>query len=120
MRLRGSRGCLGEGLLRPDNQGPKRLRLARREIREHLAVDLDAGALDAVHELRIGQVQAELAHAGIDALDPQSAEAALLVAPVAIGIAQALLDLLEGDPVIAGIAIAIALGELEDLLVTGV
>jgi len=38
-----------------------------------------------------------LAHAGIDALDPQAPEIALLAAPVAIGIAQPLLDLLDGD-----------------------
>jgi hypothetical protein len=36
-----------------------------------------------------------LAHAGIDALDPQTAEIALLGAAVAIGVLQALLDLLD-------------------------
>ena len=41
-----------------------------REIGQHLAVELDAGALQAVHELRVGE--AVLAHAGIDALDPQA------------------------------------------------
>src|SRR4051812_23135618 len=82
-----SRGRLGEGLLHPGDQGPKRIRLARRHVRQHLAVELDARLLHAIHELRIGQIEPELAHAGIDALDPQGAEAALLVATVAIGIA---------------------------------
>ena len=36
-----------------------------------------------------------LAGAGVDALDPQAAERALLVAAVAIGVLQALLDLLD-------------------------
>src|SRR5690242_17648519 len=87
------------------------------EISKHLAVDVEPGALHAVHELRISE--ALLAHPGIDALDPQRAEIALLGAPVAIGIAQPLLDLLDGDAEAALGPTAIALGELQDLLVTG-
>ena len=71
----------------------ERLGLADREVGQHLAVELDARPLQPVDELRIGQ--AVLAHAGVDALDPQAAEIALLVAPVAIGVAQRLLDLLD-------------------------
>src|SRR5258708_15411001 len=61
-----------------------------------------------------------LARRGVDALDPQAAERALLVAPVAVGILQALLDLLDGDAERQTGAAAVALGELEDLLVTSV
>src|SRR4051812_11643575 len=93
-------------------------RLLAGQVREHLAVDLDAGLLDAVHELRVGETV--LTHAGIDALDPQAAEIALLGAAVAIRILQALLDLFDRDPVIGAGAADIALGHVDDFLVTGV
>src|SRR5260221_3808868 len=105
-------GCLG--LI---DQGLNRCRLAHGQIGHHLAVDFDAGLEDAVHELRIGQ--AMLARGGIDALDPKRAERALLVAPVAIGILQPLLDLFDADAERILGAAAIALGELENLLVAG-
>src|SRR5207248_8338199 len=54
-----------------------------------------------------------------DALDPSSAEIALAVAPVAISIAQRLLDLFERDPIGGAVAAAIALGQLQHLLVAG-
>src|SRR6185436_5556124 len=102
--------CLGHDRL-------KRRSIARREIGEHFAVEFDARALQAVYKLRIGQ--AAFACAGIDALDPESAEIALLGSPVAIGIAQPLLDLLDGDTEIRMRPTAIAFRELQDLLVTG-
>ena len=83
-----------------------------------LAVDLDPGLQDAVHELRVGE--AMLARRGVDALDPKTPEGALLVAPVAVGILQALLDLLDADAERRLGTTAIALGELQDLLVTSV
>src|SRR5206468_1501144 len=109
---------LGEGGLRRRDDRLEGGRLADRKVRQDLAVELDAGAFDAAHELGIGH--AVLAHAGIDAHDPQGAEAPLLVAAVAIGVLQPLLDLLDGDAVIGAGAAAITLGELEDLLVAGV
>src|SRR5690606_38495258 len=113
----GSAG-LAQGAARLFDQGPERLRLADREIRENLAVDVDPGALHAVDELRVGQ--AMLAHAGIDALNPQAAEAALAVAAVAIGVLQPLLDALDGDAEVVLGAAAIAGRHLHDLLVPGV
>src|SRR3546814_9899494 len=62
----------------------ERLRLADRQVREDLAVELDAGELQAVHEHRIGH--AVLPPAGVDALDPQRAEVALSVAAVTVGV----------------------------------
>src|SRR5262245_404916 len=115
---RAARRTLLEGGLGLFDQGLKCRRLPRREIGHHLAVDLDAGLQDAVHELRVGE--AVLARGGVDALDPQAAEGALLVAPVAIGVLQALLDLLDADAERHLGAAAIALGKLEDLLVAGV
>src|SRR5215468_11014058 len=92
-------------------------RLARSEISQHLAVDGDPGALDAVHELGIGETR--LARARVDPLDPERAEVPLLGAAITIGVAQPLLDLLQSYAEgVLGPA-AIALGKLQDLLVTG-
>src|SRR5262249_52009545 len=115
--LTGARTLL-EGGLGLFDQGLKRRRLPCREIGHDLAVDLDSGLQDAVHELRVGH--AMLAGRSIDALDPEPAECALLVAAVAIGILQALLDLLDADAERHLGAAAIAFGELQDLLVTSV
>src|SRR5579863_4482095 len=108
---------LGERRLCLSHDRLKRLRLARRQVGEHLAVELDIRALQAVDELRIGQ--AAFARAGIDALNPERAEIALLDATVAIGIAQPFLDLLDRDAEARFRTAAIALRELQYLLVTG-
>ena len=71
----------GLGLI---DQGLKRARFAHREIGQDLAVHLDAGQRDALHELGIGQPV--LTHARIDPLDPQSPEGPLADAAVAIGV----------------------------------
>src|SRR5690348_9488762 len=71
-----------------------------------------------MHELRVGKPV--LPRAGIDPLNPQRAEITLAVAPVAIGVTQRLLDLLDRDAVSSAAAPAIALGEIEDFLVAGV
>src|SRR5688572_7785073 len=107
--------CLLQSLLRLLRNGRKSRRFPDREIRQDLAVQLDPGALHAIDELRIGQ--SVLARTGIDALDPQAAEVALLGAPVAVGVLQALFDLLEGNTVVVVGPADIALGHVEDLLV---
>src|SRR5260370_6547032 len=76
-----ARPSLLEGGLGLFDQGLKRRRFPHRQIGHDLAVDLDPGLQDAVHELRVGE--AMLARRGVDALDPQAAERALLVAAVA-------------------------------------
>jgi hypothetical protein len=74
-------------------------------IREHLAIDPDAGGLQAVNELAVGQ--AILASGGTDALDPQAAILALLHAAIALCIAiRAIGGLLSG-------LVELALGEEE-------
>src|SRR5476649_2658995 len=112
------RQTLLEGGLGLVDQSLKHRRLPRGEIGHDLAVDLHACLQDAVHELRVGH--AVLADRGVDALDPQAAERALFVATIAIGILQALLDLLDADTERRLGAAAIALGEFQDLLVTSV
>ena len=71
-----SRACLGKT--------SERLRVAHGDVREHLAVDLDAGLLQAVHELAVGH--ALVPRRGVDAGDPEPAEVALAVAAVAVGV----------------------------------
>src|SRR5690606_23572696 len=95
----------------------ERVALVHREIGEHLAVELDAGALQPVHELRIGEALG--ADAGIDALDPQAAKAALLHLAVAIGILAGLLDRLAGDADRVLATAVIALRLIQNALVLG-
>ena len=54
------------------------------EIGEHLAVDLDACLMNKTHQLAVGEVF----HTGcsIDSLNPESAEVALFLLAVAVGI----------------------------------
>src|SRR5437868_5929367 len=59
------------------DESAKRIAVADRDLGEHLAVHLDAGLLQAVHQLRIAQPL--LAGGGVDADDPEAAEVALAV-----------------------------------------
>src|SRR3954447_7342898 len=56
----------------------ERLGIAHGDVGQDLAVELDAGQLQAVHERAVGEVV--LARGGVDARDPQAAEVALAVA----------------------------------------
>src|SRR5712664_1259084 len=86
-----------------------------RQVREHLAFDLDIGALQARHERAVGH--SELAHRRVDAGDPQRAERALLLPAVAVGVLPGLHHRLLGDPVDVASAAAESPGLLDDLLV---
>src|SRR5690606_19607648 len=57
--------------LRLGDQRGESLRLVDRHVGQHLAVDLDAGLVEAVDEAAVGE--AVLAHRCVDALDPQGA-----------------------------------------------
>ena len=70
------------------DQRGERCGLGDRDIGEHLAVDRDPSLAEAVDKSAVGQ--AVLAHRGVDALDPERAEVALLVLAVAIGVLPAL------------------------------
>src|SRR5581483_11466752 len=89
--------------------------VANGEVREHLAVDVDVGALEARHERAVAH--AELAHRRVDARDPQRAELPFLLPAVAVGILPGLHQGLLRDPVDVLAAAAEAFGLLEDLLV---
>src|ERR1700682_4544280 len=68
----------------------ERLRLVDGEIRQHLAVDRDAGLGQAVDKHAVGH--AERAHRGVEALNPQRTERALLALAVAEGVLPGLFD----------------------------
>src|ERR1700689_188240 len=72
-RLAGDLGETSEGVC-----------VAHGDVGEHLAVELDAGQLEAVHQLRVAH--AVDPRGGVDAGDPQAPEIALAVAPVAVGV----------------------------------
>jgi hypothetical protein len=57
---------------------------------------------------------------GVDARNPERAELALLLAPVAVGVRQAALDVLLGGLVQLAARLEAALGGLHDLLLPGV
>src|SRR5690606_16766529 len=85
---------------------------------QDLAVQLDAGLAQAVDELGVGEAFG--AGRGVDALDPQGAERALLVAAVAVGVLPGAIDrgLGGADGVLAAAVEALGLGQ--NLLVLGV
>src|SRR3954451_2913946 len=89
----------------------ERLGVAHGYVGQHLAVEFDAGQLQAVHELAVAQ--ALLAGGGVDARDPEAAEVALLVAPVAVGVLVGLEQGLLGE-LVARVSLApVALGPVQ-------
>src|SRR5215217_2700630 len=75
--------CSGSGRLPGElGKASEALRIAHGHVGEHLAVELDACLLEAVHELRV----AEALEAGrrIDAHDPEPAEVPLAGPPVGV------------------------------------
>src|ERR1700722_8561673 len=96
----------------------ERRRLVDREIRQNLAVDRDARLGETVDKDAVGH--AERTHGGIEALDPQRAEGALLALAVAERVLPGLFDggLGGADGVLA--AAVKTHGGLVDFLVLGV
>src|ERR1700722_8990332 len=96
----------------------ERRRFVDGEVRQHLAVDRDARLGEAVDKDAVGH--AERTHGGIEALDPQCAEGALLALAVAEGVLPGLVDRrLGGANGILAAAVK-TLGGLVDFLVLGV
>src|SRR5690606_11214883 len=108
-----SQRCLGLG-----DQSAERFGLGDREIAQHLTVDCNLGLDEAVNKATIGQTV--FTDGSVDTLDPQSAEIALLVTTVAIRILIGLFDGLLSNTDRRLTTAIIALGGLQDLLVTGV
>src|SRR3546814_2434457 len=90
-------------------------RVVHGDVRQHLAVEGDAGLHQAVHEAAV----ADAVGAGrrVDAGDPQRTEIALLLLAADVGVLQRLRDRLLGDAEDLATGVVIALGLLENLLV---
>ena len=85
-----------------------------RGLGEHLAVHVDTGELQTVHEG--GVVHAVGLAAGADAGDPQLAEVSLLLLAADVSVTAGLHDLLVGHLEVLGLGAPVALGETEDLI----
>ena len=86
------------------------------EVGEDLAVDLDAGLVDETHELGVAEVFE--ASGSVDTLNPESAEVALLILAVAIGVGQTLFPGVLGNGPYVAAAAEVAAGEFEDFFTT--
>src|SRR5688572_4084075 len=106
------RGQCGLRLLR---DRAERRDVVHGDVGERLAVDLDAGRLDAGDEPAVREPEA--AGSRIDALDPQRAVVALLQPPTHVRVLAGLDDRLLGDAVDLAPGVVVALRLLEDLLV---
>src|SRR6202034_641265 len=93
------------------DESAERLGIADCDVGEDLAVELDPCQLEAVDQLRVGHPA--LARASVDAGDPQPAEVALAVAPVAVGVGIRLHQRFLGALVVRVRLAAEALGQLE-------
>src|SRR5690606_26076844 len=117
-RHRGSSGptLRRESALRLFSQRRKTRRVVHGDVRQHLAVQGDAGLGQAVHEAAVAQ--AVDAGRRVDAGDPQRTEVALLLLAANVGVLQCLRHRLLGDAEDLAARVVVTLGLLEDLLVT--
>src|SRR4029077_12454203 len=97
------------------DDGLERCRFADCEIGQHLAVNRYAGFGEAGDEAAV--VESKRTDRGVEALNPQSAKAALAPLAVAIGVLVGLLDRLLGDPNRILAAAIIPLGGFKHFLV---
>src|SRR5690554_39438 len=114
LRRAASGGESGPGLLRKRREGGL---VEHGQVGQHLAVHFHFGFLQAVHEGAVGQAQ--LTRGGVDTGDPQDTELTLALTTVAVGVLSGLHHRLFGDAVYVLATATVALGEGEDLLVTG-
>ena len=87
------------------------------EVGEDFAVDLDSALVDETHELGVAQVVQTCC--GVDTLDPEGAEVALVVLAVAVSVGKTFFPgVLCNCPYITAAA-EVASCEFEDFLATG-
>src|SRR5690348_11366125 len=103
---------LGQGSLGHLDQGHERGVVVDGQVRKDLPVDLDTSQGQTLDEAVVGQ--AVLTSTGVDPLDPELAELALLLAAVVVAVDQRVGDLLLGLAVQARTLTAVAGGPLED------
>src|SRR5690606_38321138 len=104
-----------ERALRLFGQRGKTRRVVHGDVRQHLAVQGDAGLEQTIHEAAVAH--AVDAGSRIDAGDPQRAEIALLLLATDVRVLAGLDDRLLGDAEDLATGVVIALGTADDLLV---
>ena len=104
-----------KGCLRLRDDRAERFRFVHCDVGQDLPVEVDVRKLERVDELTVGQ--AFRSDGGVDALDPQGAEAPLLNLAIAIGVLPGLFDGLAGDTDRVLATAVIALRRLQDPLV---
>src|SRR5690606_18074262 len=103
---------LGQRGLGSSNQGGERRGVVDGQVSHDLAVDLDASQVQALDEAVVGHAFG--AGSGVDALDPELAEVALVLAAVVVAVDQRVGDLLLGLAVQARTLTAVTGGALQD------
>ena len=104
------------GVLHLLNDSLEGFGVVEREVGEDLAVDFDAALVDEAHELGVGEVLD--AGGGVDTLNPERTEVALLVLAVTVSIGQTLFPCVLGNGPDITAAAEVAAGELEDFFAT--
>src|SRR2546423_6154338 len=102
-----------DGLLDASGDFAKRRRLVDREVGEHLAIEVDVGEFQAVHELAVAQSIGARRRA--DANDPERAELALLELAAREGEIQRALDLLFRMAIELALGAAIAASQFQNV-----
>src|SRR3546814_11524998 len=102
--------CFRQGSVGLSNERLEGVAFMHCDIGQDLAIQFDTRKLQTVHELAIGQ--AFHAYGGVDALNPERTEAALLYLAIAIGVLASLFDCLprDADGVLAAAIIALQIG----------
>lgn len=88
------------------------LGIVQGEVSEDLTVDFDTGFVEQTHELRVAQIV--LTGSGVDALNPQCAEVALLVFAVAVSIGKTLFPSILGYGPYVTAASEVAAGKFQN------
>src|SRR5690606_25923056 len=110
------RNLCRQSALRLLRQRGKPGRVVHGDVRQHLAVQGDAGLQQAVDEAAVAQAVG--AGSRVDAGDPQRTEVALLLLAADVGVLLRLDDRLLGDAEDLAAGVVVTLGLAQDLLVT--
>ena len=106
--------AFGRSLLHLSHDGLEGLRVIDSEVSEDLTVDLDTLSVQSTHQTRVRE--SLQTSSGIDTLDPECTEVALLVLTVTEGVGETLFPSILGDGPDVTTSTVIATSELEDAL----
>mgnify|MGYP006877865237 CR=1 FL=1 len=115
-----SKNELFQSSLRDLDQRGKSLGVVDGHVGEHLAVELDASLVEAIHEHGVGHTVDT--SSSVDASNPETTNLALLVATIAVLVLQRVTDLLLRLLIMARLSSVVALRTSEDnatLLLSG-